>query len=82
MPLSFVSSAFVPTASMPAWLRVFADHQPVTVLVNAVRYVSGGDLGVVDLPQPGFVYVNLGLLWCVAIMIVTVPACIALVRRR
>lgn len=42
-PLVFASSAFVPVASMPGWLRAFADVQPVSVSVNAVRaLVSGG----------------------------------------
>lgn len=36
-PITFASSAFVPTASMPDWLRVFADNQPLTVIVDAVR---------------------------------------------
>ncbi|MHB8190104.1 MAG: ABC transporter permease [Ferrimicrobium sp.] len=42
-PLVFASSAFVPVASMPGWLRAFANVQPVSVTVNAVRaLVSGG----------------------------------------
>ena len=36
-PLTFASSAFVRTDSMPGWLRAFADHNPVTVVVNSVR---------------------------------------------
>lgn len=35
-PLTFVSSAFVPTATMPDWLRIFAENQPMTLVVNAV----------------------------------------------
>lgn len=31
------SSAFVPTQTMPGWLRAFADHQPMTQAVDAVR---------------------------------------------
>ena len=39
----FASSAFVSTATMPGPLRVYADHQPVTATVNAVRaLVLGG----------------------------------------
>src|ERR671931_2389917 len=33
-PLTFVSSAYVPVASMPGWMRPVADHQPVTVVVD------------------------------------------------
>ena len=36
-PLTFASSAFVDTSFMPGWLQVFANHQPVTVTVDAAR---------------------------------------------
>lgn len=36
-PFTFVSSAFVPTESMPGWLRVYADHSPMTVAVDTLR---------------------------------------------
>src|SRR5262249_5511311 len=36
-PLAFTSSVFVPTQTMPSWLRPFAEHQPVTVLTDAMR---------------------------------------------
>src|SRR5213080_2710214 len=35
--LPFISSAFVPTATMPGPVRAFAEHQPVTSIVNAIR---------------------------------------------
>jgi len=42
-PLIFASSAFVPVASMPGWLQAFANVQPVSVTVDAVRaLVTGG----------------------------------------
>lgn len=72
LPLSFVSSAYVPTASMPGWLRVFADHQPVTVLVDAARSVSEG----------GTYHLVAAAVWCAGICAVTIPASVALFRRR
>jgi ABC transporter DrrB family efflux protein len=36
-PLTFASSAFVPTSTMPSWLRAFTSHQPVTLIVNTAR---------------------------------------------
>lgn len=36
-PLVFASSVFVPTESMPDWLQVFAENQPVSIVANAVR---------------------------------------------
>ncbi|MEV7213714.1 ABC transporter permease [Kitasatospora cineracea] len=45
-PLVFASSAFVPTATMPGWLQVFANHQPVTITAGAVRALMiGGPVG-------------------------------------
>ena len=39
----FASSAFVPLDTMPGWLQAFAEHQPVTAAINAVRaLVLGG----------------------------------------
>lgn len=37
MFLPFISSAFVPTDTMPAAVRAFAEHQPVTPIVNTIR---------------------------------------------
>jgi len=36
-PLTFASSAFVPAASMPHYLRIFAQNQPITQVVEAIR---------------------------------------------
>jgi ABC-2 type transport system permease protein/oleandomycin transport system permease protein len=41
-PLTFVSSAFVPIQSMPGWLQAFANHQPVTYVVNTMRALALG----------------------------------------
>ncbi len=43
-PLTFASSAFVPTSTMPSWLRAFADHQPVTTVIDALRALTIGDI--------------------------------------
>lgn len=45
-PFSFISSAFVPSTSMPGWLRVYADHSPMTVAVDSLRSLfTGTDAG-------------------------------------
>ena len=41
-PLTFVSSAFVPISTMPSWLQGFAEHQPFTVVINALRILALG----------------------------------------
>ncbi len=42
-PLTFVSSAFVDTATMPGWLRPIADANPFTVVTNAARALYNGN---------------------------------------
>jgi ABC transporter DrrB family efflux protein len=42
LPLTFASSAFVPVSSMPGWLQAFAEHQPVTIVINAARALMNG----------------------------------------
>ena len=72
-PLTFVSSAFVQTGNMPAWLQAFADHQPVTLIVNAMRAMAlGGDVGT-PLWQ--------GMLWLVGILVVFAPLAVRAYRR-
>lgn len=66
-PLVFASSVFVPVATMPSWLQVFARNQPVTQVVNAVRFLTQG--GVVDGQQ--FVWKTLA--WAIGIIIVFAP---------
>ncbi len=41
-PLVFASAVFVPVQTMPEWLQVFAKNQPVTQVVNAIRYLTTG----------------------------------------
>ena len=72
-PLTFASSAFVPTESMPGWLQTFADHQPISVVVDSVR----GFL----LDQPVGSAGWQALAWCVGILLVCVPLSVSLYRR-
>jgi ABC transporter DrrB family efflux protein len=48
-PLTFLSSAFVPIASMPGWLQAFANNQPVTYVVNVMRSMALGGAFAADL---------------------------------
>jgi ABC transporter DrrB family efflux protein len=45
-PLTFVSSAFVPIGTMPGWLQAFANNQPVTYVIDAMRALALGHLPV------------------------------------
>lgn len=73
-PLTFASSAFVPTDSMPGWLQVFADNQPFTIVVNAVRALF--------LDQPVGNLIWLTLAWMGGILAVTIPLATRRYRRR
>lgn len=48
-PLVFASSAFVPTGTMPDWLRLFADNSPITMLINSARGLSLGGAQFADI---------------------------------
>ena len=60
--LPFISSAFVPTASMPGPVRAFAENQPVTAIVDAIRALLSG--------QPVGIDIWVALAWCIGIMLV------------
>ena len=64
-PLTFVSSAFVPVASMPSWLQPIAERNPFTYMVNAVRALFLG------IPAGNDVW--LALLWTLVIIVVFAP---------
>ena len=72
--LPFISSAFVPTDSMPGPVRVFAENQPVTSIVNAIR-----DLFT---QQPVGTDIWIALAWCVGILIVAYTFAMVAYRRR
>lgn len=70
VPFTFVSSAYVPTSSMPSWLQAFANNQPVTAMVNAARSLSGGPQAEALYTHDTSYYVGLSLAWTAAIILV------------
>src|SRR6266498_4569590 len=76
-PLAFVSSAYVTVASMPGWLQVFAKHQPLTYMVDAVRALTLGSRAQVELGHPASYYVARSLVWAAAILTASVPLAVA-----
>ena len=79
-PLVFASSIFVPTATLPGWLRLFADHQPVTRTANAVRGLILGD-GALAPSQTVAGEVTAALLWALAILVLAAPLAVRCYRR-
>jgi ABC-2 type transport system permease protein len=69
-PLVFLSSAYVPVASMPGGVRQFSQFQPVTPMVNAVRRLTTGTQGQALLPHSTGHYIGLSLVWAAAIFAV------------
>jgi ABC-2 type transport system permease protein len=73
-PLTFASSAFVPTEGMPTVLRLFAEHQPVTQVIDSIRALLVGT----PMGNSGW----LAVVWSVGILLVFVPLAAFIFRRR
>jgi ABC-2 type transport system permease protein len=72
--LPFISSAFVPTGTMPGPVRAFAEHQPVTAIVNTIRDLFA--------KQPVTASIWTALAWCVGILVVAYIFANVAYRRR
>ncbi len=72
--LPFISSAFVPTDTMPGPVRAFAENQPVTSIVNTIRDLFA--------QQPVGTDIWVALAWCLGILVVAYALAMATYRRR
>jgi ABC-2 type transport system permease protein len=72
--LPFISSAFVPTGSMPIAVRAFAENQPVTSIVDAVRALLSGQ-------QVGS-GIWVAIAWCLGIMLLAVFFAMKVYKKR
>ena len=72
-PLTFASSAFVPTDSMPTWLQAFADVNPFTIVVNAVRALW------LDAPADNYIWGAFA--WTIGMILVFAPLAVRAYRR-
>jgi ABC-2 type transport system permease protein len=72
--LPFISSAFVPTDTMPGPVRAFAENQPVTSIVNTIRDLLA--------QQPVGTDIWVALAWCVGILVVAYAFAMVAYRRR
>lgn len=73
-PLTFASAAFVPTDSMPLYLRLFAENQPVTHTIEAMRALMLG--------LPIEQHAVIASIWWVALTVVCIPIAVYLFRTR
>lgn len=74
MFLPFISSAFVPTASMPGPVRAFAEHQPVTSIVETVRQLM--------MNEPVGNDIWIALAWCMGILVVAYIFAMRIFKRK
>ena len=72
--LPFISSAFVPTHTMPGPVRAFADNQPVTAIVNTIRDLLA--------QRPVSTSIWIALAWCLGILIVAYALAMAAYHRK
>lgn len=72
--LPLISSAFVPTKSMPSVVRIFAENQPVTSIVEAIRALLTG--------QPVGNDIWVALAWCLGILIVAYVFAMRVYKRK
>ena len=72
--LPFISSAFVPTDTMPGPVRAFAEHQPVTSIVNTIRDLFA--------QQPVNNDIWIALAWCAGILVITYALAMTTYRRK
>ncbi len=72
--LPLISSAFVPTRTMPGPVRAFADNQPVTSIVNTIRDLLA--------QQPVGTSIWIAVAWCLGILIVAYALAMATYRRK
>ena len=72
--LPFISSAFVPTESIPSGVRIFAENQPVTSIVETIRALLSG--------QPVGNDIWVAFAWCVGIMLVAYIIAMRVYKKR
>lgn len=72
--LPFVSSAFVPTDTMPTAVRIFAEHQPVTSIVETLRALLAG--------QPAGSEIWTALAWCLGVLALAYGSAIRTYKRQ
>lgn len=73
-PLTFASTAFVPAEGMPNALKFFAENQPITQVIEAVRALMLGN--------PAAEYVQNSIIWSILILAITIPIATIMFKRK
>ena len=74
LPLTFASSALVPTSTMPTWLQPFVNNQPVSLLIDAIRGLVLG--------HPNIAATWQAAVWCVGLLAIFIPVSVWAYGRR
>jgi ABC transporter DrrB family efflux protein len=80
-PFAFISSAYIAVQTMPGWLQAFANHQPLTPMIDTIRALTLGPQAQTVLGHPASHYLSGSLIWTAAILAIAAPLAIALYRR-
>lgn len=73
-PLTFASASFVPTSTMPKYLRIFAENQPITHVIETIRALMVG--------TPVGNHAIAAIIWCVAIIVISLPLATHIFRKK
>jgi len=74
IPFVFGSSVFVPLETLPDWLRVFAEHQPVSLMMDAVRGLLLNQIDAATIAR--------ALVWCIVLLVIFIPLAVWAYGRR
>jgi len=83
LPLTFVSSAFVPTQTMPGWLQPVADWNPMSALAAASRHLFGNPNPAASIQSWPMQHPELAVIgWSALLLVVFAPLAVRLYRRK
>jgi ABC-2 type transport system permease protein len=83
LPLTFISSAFVPTQAMPGWLQPIANWNPMSALAAACRELFGNPNPAADVPAWPMQHPELAVIfWSVGMLLVFAPLAVRAYRRK
>ncbi len=81
-PLTFVSSAYVRVDTLPTPLQVFAEHQPLTAMIDSIRALTLGPAAETLLEHSAGTYVLRSLAWIGGMLVLIVPLALLRFNRR
>ncbi|HKE51393.1 MAG TPA: ABC transporter permease [Actinomycetes bacterium] len=81
-PLTFLSNAFVPVDTLPDWLQVVANWNPISAVTAAVRDLFGNPNPITDPAFPIEHAVPVSIGWCLLILAIFIPLSVRKYRNK